>query len=274
LTSVAASPFAVAANQYRHEWCWRIWDDRDFTTPQQGVARDRELGLAVANGAPPTYRLWVNRQSIAISRQDTRLPEFADAAAAMAAAGWPVLVRETGGSAVALDPGILNLSMVLPRSLLADQPGTSLELVYSLLCQPIRQALSTLNIHSAFDSVPGAFCDGRFNLVVNGKKIAGTAQVWRGNRGGRAANGGGYVMAQAALLVDVDPQTVTEAVNRFYRLAGKPTRFASTDIISLRECISRRDQPAAPTSSLVDRIRETIFNHCERSDGEIRLNFS
>ena len=267
MTSTVVSPRAVITSPRRLDW--RVLDDHDFDTPQQGMARDAELGVEVANGGPPTFRLWVSPQSLAISRQDTRLPGFADAAEVMAATGWPVIVRETGGSAVPLGPGVLNLCLVMPRSLLAGHPGTSLELVYELLCKPIRQTLSTLNIHSIFGSVPGAFCDGRFNLVVNGKKISGTAQVWRGSRAGRAANGDGFVLAQAALLVDVDAQAVTETANRFYRLAGKPMQFASTDIVSVRECVGWRDRPGTPASGLVDRVREMIFNYCELGAGKI-----
>jgi len=272
LTTIAASPLEVITNQHRLDW--RTLDDRDFNTPQQGMARDTELGVEVAKGGPPTFRLWTNPQSLTVSRQDTRLPGFADAAEVMAATGWPVVVRETGGSALPLGPGVLNLSLVMSRSQLADHPGTSLELVYGLLCRPILQTLSTLNIHSEFGSVPGAFCDGRFNLVANGKKIAGTAQVWRGNRMKQAAIEGSYVLAQAALLVNIDAQSVTDAVNRFYRLAGRPTRFASTDVTSVQECIGTRDRLVIPASGMVNRIREMILDRCQRIDEEICQNFS
>ncbi|MGW8247439.1 MAG: lipoate--protein ligase family protein [Acidiferrobacterales bacterium] len=260
--TIIASPLAVVTNPHRVDW--RILDDREFDTPQQGMARDAELGVEVANGGPPTFRLWSNPQSLAISHQDTRLPGFADAVEVMTATGWPLVVRETGGSAVPLGQGVLNLSLVIPRSLLADYPGTSLEMIYGLLCKPIRQTLSTLNINSVFGSVPGAFCDGRFNLVAKGRKLVGTAQVWRGNRAEQTANGDGYVLAQAALLVDVDAQAVTDVVSRFYRLAGRPTQFGSTDIISVRELIGTHDRLGIPEPGLVDRIREMILDRCQR----------
>jgi len=247
---------------------WRVWDDHGFDSPQQGMARDRELGLAVAGGTPPTFRVWVSPRSLAVSRQDARLPAFYDAAAELAANGWPVIVRETGGFAVALDPGIVNLSLVIPRSLLAGIPGPSIDLVYHLLCRPIRQTLSSLNIKTGFGSVPRAFCDGRFNLVVDGKKIAGTAQAWRAGRIGQIANGDGYVLAQAALLVDSDIHRITDVVNRFYRLAGRPAQFSATELVSVRDCLGSGMRLFVPVSNQVGRVRKMLVGQCALGNRE------
>ncbi len=217
---------------------WRILDDRSFSTVQEGVTRDVDLGHAVANGAAPTFRLWENRQALVVSRHDMQLPHIARAVEHMEEAGWPVVTRETGGSAVPLGPGILNLSLVLPRSMVTGASGYSMDTVYRLLCDPIQQALATINIPTVFGSVPGAFCDGRFNLVAGGKKIAGTAQVSRANIAAKGTTREGYVLAHAALFVDIDTHKITEIVNRFYNIAGKAKRFNYQDITSVRHCIA------------------------------------
>jgi len=269
MVAVASRELAVGRMR-RDEQRWRVWNDHGFTTPQQGFVVDRELGVAVANGAQPTYRLWTSPRSLAVSRQDSHLPAFADASRSMADTGWPVIVRDTGGSAVALGPGILNLSMVLPRSLLAGLPGTAMESVYALLCGPIRQTLATLGILTSFASVPTAFCDGRFNLAVNGKKIAGTAQVWRA----LAANGGGYVLAQAALLVNVDVRKITDVVNRFYSLVDRPARFDGNSIVSVRDCLESSGGCMDPAPGLLELIREMLASYCERGDRAALADFS
>jgi len=249
-----------AGDSYHVARQWRVWNDTDLQSPQQGIARDRELGIAVANGASPTYRLWVSPPSLVVSRRDTRLPAFADASGKMTAAGWPIIVRDTGGSAVVLGPGVLNLSMVMPRSLLAGQPGTAMELVYDWLCEPVRRTLSTLGIQTAFASVPGSFCDGRFNLVVDNKKIAGTAQAWRGS----VADGDGHVLAQAALLVDIDVRRIVALVNYFYRLAGSPNQFSHAKTVSVRDCLGLDSRDKAPASNLFSLTRGLLAGHCAR----------
>lgn len=250
---------AAASNQ------WRAWDDRDFYTPLEGVARDAILGNAVANGAAPTFRFWQNRRSLAVSRQDLQLPNFASAAAQMNAAGWPVVARESGGSAIPLGPGILNISLVMPRSLVAATPGYGMDTVYHLLCEPIRQALASIELPTEFGSVPGAFCDGRFNLVAAGKKIAGTAQVWRANVAERGAAKEGYVLAHAVLFVDIDPYLITETVNRFYRLAGRAARYSANDITSVRHAIAcnQTRKHFADSNTLADRLRARMVSVVE-----------
>ncbi|MCB1385934.1 MAG: hypothetical protein KDJ80_08325 [Nitratireductor sp.] len=47
--------------------------------------------------------------------------------------------------------------------------------------------------HSA--ACPGSFCDGAWNVVVEGRKLAGTAQRWRATPAGRV------VLIHAAILI-------------------------------------------------------------------------
>ena len=217
---------------------WRLLDDGLVQSPVEAVERDLELGRAVANGAAPTFRLWECSRSLVVSRQEMQAPNIERAMTCMQQAGWPVVMRETGGSAVPLAPGVLNISMIVPRSLTTKVLGQSLEAVYRHLCEPIQQVLAAINISTRFGSVPGAFCDGRYNLVFEQKKIAGTAQAWRGNIGGSGTVSEGYVLAHAALLVDVDTAQLTGIVNRFYELTGLPRRFSDGNIVSVRQCIA------------------------------------
>ncbi len=241
---------------------WRIWDDRAFATAEEGVARDVDLGHAVAQGAGPTFRLWENHRALVVSRQDLRLPHIARAVNHMGKAGWPVVARETGGTAVAMGPGVLNLSLVLPRSLVTDVPGYTIDTVYQLLCEPIRRVLSTLGIAARFGCVPGAFCDGRFNLVARGKKIAGTAQVSHANIATNGNRKEGYVLAHASLLVDVDARSLTDVVNRFYDSAGGSARFSDRDVTSVRHCLADAGDVGHQTGvgTLTNEVRAQVLS--------------
>lgn len=241
---------------------WRIWDDRALATVEEGVARDVDLGHAVAQGVGPTFRLWENHRALVVTRQDLRLPHITRAVKHMGEAGWPVVVRETGGTAVAMGPGVLNLSLVLPRSLVVDASGYSIDMVYQLLCDPIRQALLTLGIPTRFGSVPGVFCDGRFNLVAGGKKIAGTAQVSRANIARNGNTTEGYVLAHASLLVDVDTRRLTDVVNHFYDRAGSGARFSDRDVTSVWCCLADAGDVAyqAGVETLTDEVRARVLS--------------
>lgn len=259
---------AVPGTSFAETDCWQIWDDRGFTTAEEGIARDIDLGLAVAHDAAPTFRLWENHPALVVSRHDMRLPYMAKAAEHMRNAGWPVLTRETGGSAVAMGPGVLNVSLVLPRSLVTSAAGYAMDMVYHLLCEPIRLALLTLDIPTRFGNVPGAFCDGRFNLVAGGKKIAGTAQASRANIAASANNREGYVLAHAALLVDSDTRRLTDIVNRFYYIAGSATRFSDRDVTSVRHCLAGTGDHGDRTGveTLTDNVRALILSRIRSAE--------
>lgn len=213
---------------------WRIWDDRAAGDAAGRLARDAELLEAVRAGrAEPTARIWECGRCVAVSRADRRLPHFERAAEVLAAEGWPVLVRESGGAAVPQAPGILCLS-------LAFRPERStLESSYALLCEMVARALGALGVEASIGNVPGSFCDGRFDVAVDGRKIAGTAQRWRARPGSVR----GAILAHALVLVDVDRAAATRAVNRFYALAGDGRRTEPEAMVTLREALAARGAP-------------------------------
>ncbi len=219
---------------------WRLWDDREIGGPLARVAGDDTLGEAVASGAsPPAIRLWENEQALVISRRERRLPRYAAAARATADAGWPVVPRQSGGDAVPHGPGILLFSLVLPRN---EELRFPIEAVYRALVDPLQAALEALGIETEFGEAPGSFCDGRFNLLHRGRKLAGTAQRWRGGLAGVGA-GRGYVLAHALVLVEPDLVAATTALNRFYEVAGSERRIDPAAATTLRDCLGEAGLP-------------------------------
>jgi len=134
----------------------------------------------------------------------------------------PLLVRDSGGTAVLQGPGIVTLSLVhAPCSRNLDESYGSLRAVAAA-------AFAPWGIEIGFGAVDGAFCDGKHNLVVHGRKFAGTAQRRQSRRFTAA-------LAHAVLLIDVDVQAMTRGINRFYSLAGATQRFSPDGCFSLRE---------------------------------------
>lgn len=167
--------------------------------------------------------------------RESRMNNFEAACEELLAQNWPTVVRCTGGSCVPQGPGVLNLSVIHPKV-----RGWSLEDGYQLLCDFLQYFLASYGLATSTGEVPGSFCDGRFNLQINGKKLVGTAQRWAGGSRENAA-----VLAHACLLVDMDLVEATEKINRLYRLCGHSQQFIPEKCTTLRDCLGVDNQQSS-----------------------------
>lgn len=165
------------------------------------------LKIAQASAGTQQCLIWSSSPGLAVARRDTRLPSFDIACQVMAGKGFPVAIRDSGGSAVVQSPGIVNLTMV---SSLSSDCERNFSSVYDRLTAPILETLRTMDIPATLGSVHGAYCDGEFNIVAFGKKIAGTAQ--------RRVRGA--ILSHACINLAADDNEVSASINTFYRLAG------------------------------------------------------
>ncbi len=240
---------------------WDVWDDRDVADIDARLGADTALLGGVLDGSrPATARVWQAGRGIAVTRAESRLPGFDAARAASEAAGWPVVVRESGGGAVPHDEGVLCLSLAF-----APPSRLSLEAAYAVLAEPLRAALRTFDVTVSTGAVAGAFCDGRFNLAAGGRKIVGTAQRWRG-RPGSGAPDRGAVLAHALWLVDLDLADATAVLNRFQARAGSDARFAAEACTTLRAELARRGDPRAGAAPevLIASARQALLEALRR----------
>ncbi|TVR63358.1 MAG: lipoate--protein ligase family protein [Gemmatimonadales bacterium] len=248
---------------------WRVVrEDGLPQDPEAGMAGDeRQAGTVTGDGSGPTpspvYRIWRNRRCLVATRRETRLPRFQEAAAASAARGWPVVTRISGGTMVPHLPESLHLSLLLPR-LQGREPGT--DEIYRFLAEPVREALGVLGVESEYGMVPRSFCDGRFNLVAAGKKLAGTSQRWTGGLPGHPVRPG-FVLAHLTLFVAGDMHQATRAVNQFLGEAvesgGRPGSFDPGAAVTVAELLGPKPKPPeakAPWESadLLRRVEEAM----------------
>ncbi|WAH38099.1 lipoate--protein ligase family protein [Alicyclobacillus dauci] len=183
----------------------------------------------------PTVRLWRHApvQGLVVSKRDVAGDQGQLAMESMAKTGWPIIVRPTGGTAVPHGSGVLNLSMLFPRR--AEKATT--DAFYRLLCQPMIDWLKSMGMNATTGALPGSYCDGNYNVLVDGKKLVGTAQAWRGGLAGTASRHPGYVLAHACIMVDVDLAQATDAINRFYSEVGDPYRVDASTSTTLRHLV-------------------------------------
>lgn len=202
---------------------------------EAGLYAERELLAQVQRGEGDCgLLLWRPRAAaLVIPRKFERLSGFAAACALCEARGWPVALRDSGGEPVPQSPAVLNVALVY-----AVPPGekevTRLETAYLRLCQPFSAWLAAQGLTPGLGEVAGAFCDGRYNITLRERKLAGTAQRWRR----RLADGRNLVLAHAAVLMDNQRATMVELVNAFYAACGLDDRCRATSHVALAECLA------------------------------------
>lgn len=217
-------------------------------TPDQILDEEQRWLRDCARDGLARAHLWQAPQSLIVTRKDMRLPRYQAACEQLAAEGWPVHVRDSGGTAVPHGAGILNLSLLLPRT------TTDLAHYYWLLGAPLLTLLAEFGLEGSYDFVPGSFCDGQYNLVIGGRKITGTAQRWLAP--GQDHNGA--VLAQAMLLVAGDVDEGTRMASRFYELAGGELRFAPGTSTTLAQQIHWRGSEEALVDSVQGRLARLL----------------
>lgn len=183
---------------------------------QRAVDGDIAHGSALKDGAM-LIRLWRNARCLVASRGQAARADFATARAVSEAAGWPVVIRRSGGTAVVHRPGILNIS------LLSAQPrdgGLSVNGDYAMLLGLLRAMLAEIGIRCDQGDVPGAHCDGRFNLRWQGRKLAGTAG-WVARPNGRSVR-----IFHASLQVSGAIEEDLAAIRRFEAALGQAKAYS------------------------------------------------
>lgn len=234
---------------------WRLIDEPISADPLEGLQRDTALLKEVAAGKRgATARIWENPHSLVVTRRETRFPTFKEAQAQLGEEGWPVLVRESGGTAVPHEAGIVHFSLMFRQDKLFQ---FSMDAVYEALCEPLQMALDALGLESGYGEVKGSYCDGKYNLVVDGLKITGTAQRIIGAKKSEDGVQRSAVLAQSMLMVESDPIAGTDVVNRFYQLAGSDRQFDPLVSTSVQQRLGERAADLAP-GKLTLQVREQL----------------
>ena len=122
-----------------------------------------------------TALLWSSYPYVAVTRPETRLPGFGAAARAAEEAGFPVLIRNSGGGAVAANEGSISFSLTLPVKDLRH----GLYERYTDGSGIVVAALGRLGVEAEAGEVEAEFCPGTYSIRAGGPqgiKVAGLAQ--------------------------------------------------------------------------------------------------
>ncbi|WP_151735753.1 lipoate--protein ligase family protein [Paenibacillus tengchongensis] len=138
---------------------------------EETLCRDVGAGLI-----PAGLHVWSHPGGVALGLRDSKLPGAAAAMADLERRGLRTAVRHSGGAAVPLDAGIVNVSLVLPK------PAGKLDFHddFRLLASLIRDAVAVSHPQAAAliraGEIAGSYCPGDFDLAVGGRKFCGIAQ--------------------------------------------------------------------------------------------------
>lgn len=202
---------------------WRVIDQSSLG-PQfqalQSFAMDDTLCTTVGSGlSPATVRSWVHHNTIVLGIQDTRLPFLQEGVSFLQGQGWNVIVRNSGGLAVVLDEGVLNISLILRE---ADK-SIDINLGYDAMLGLIQEMLHEYNAVIEAREIVGSYCPGSYDLSIDGKKFAGISQ--RRIRGG--------IAVQIYLCATGNGSNRAALIRDFYQLAlkGEQTKFVYPVIV-------------------------------------------
>lgn len=227
-------------------------------------AIDDTLALSVGNGeSAPTIRLWVHQNTVVLGIPDARLPFIEEGVGLLSQRGYHAVVRNSGGLAVALDEGVLNISLVLP-----DVKNLSIHVCYEAMVSFIQYMLADLTDKIEAYEIVGSYCPGDYDLSINGKKFAGISQR-------RVKDG-----AAIQIYLDVEGHGKERAalIRDFYEvgLKGVETNFTFPEVIpetmaSLSELLPRKitmDEMKQRVHSTLKELSENIVT-AEFSDHEL-----
>lgn len=184
------------------------------------VAAEPETGIA---------RTWVHNKTVVLGIQDSRLPYINDGINFLTEQGYEVIVRNSGGLAVVLDPGIFNLSLIVK-----EDKGFTIDRGYDLMVAMTRLLLHELADEIVDGEIKESYCPGRYDLSVGGLKFAGISQ--RRLRGGVAVQiylavcGSGS--KRAALIRDFYEKGAKGAPTKFEYPNIQPAKMASLEELS------------------------------------------
>lgn len=201
---------------------WRLIEESISTHGRSALesfaADDTLCHLVGQQMSAPTVRTWVHDETVVLGIQDHRLPHIGEAMAHLEKEGYQSIVRNSGGLAVVLDRGVLNVSIIL------SEKDTSIDIStgYDIMVAFIRLLFPEAGDRIKAYEIVGSYCPGSYDLSIDGKKFAGISQR-------RLRQG---IAVQIYLCVEGSGAKRAELIRDMYEigLQGEETKFAYPSI--------------------------------------------
>jgi octanoyl-[GcvH]:protein N-octanoyltransferase len=190
----------------------------------------------VGAGAKPIVHLWRHPGAMVVGLRDRRLPNAEAAMTRLRLAGLETVVRNSGGAAVPLDLGVVNLSIILPN------PDNNIHFRddFKIMVELIRESLAPWTDMGAVahGEVLGAYCPGDYDLSIGGRKFCGIAQ----RRQTKA------FVVQAFIVVEGSGEERAALARRFYDEAAGGTNAAGYPLVRPGSMASLQELAGVPSA--------------------------
>ena len=205
-------------------------------SPEIALALEKDMLESVTiREADFQFSIWQTTQCLVAPKSLGRNVNFEAAQTSLQEQSWPIFLRDTGGDITPQGQGILNVSLAY----LAPKNKLSIKQVYIDFCTPILSLLKDFELDAYCSSVPNSFCDGAFNIVIGGKKLAGTAQRWKQikDKSGQVHKA---IFIHALILINTDIEASCSTINQLYQICDIESSVNADVHINLESIIDQQ----------------------------------
>lgn len=135
-------------------------------------AWEEVLCKQVGQGHPPVAHLWRHENALVIGLRDRRLKGASGVLQSYESRGIRTCVRPSGGAAVKLTPGVINVSLIMPNT----DRVINIHEDFKKMVSYIQEALLPWEAVAKAGEIEGAFCPGDYDVSIAGRKFCGIAQ--------------------------------------------------------------------------------------------------
>jgi octanoyl-[GcvH]:protein N-octanoyltransferase len=197
-------------------------------------------------------RTWVHEASVVLGIQDHRLPYVQQGMELLESRGYHPIVRNSGGLAVVLDEGILNISIVLSE----QKESLSINDGYDVMVDLVKGLFPEVAEKIEAYEIVGSYCPGSYDLSIGGKKFAGISQR-------RLRQG---VAVQIYLCIEGSGSQRAALIRDFYEesLQQEETKFAYPQIVpEVMASLSELIDPHLTVEAVVIRLQQLLNQSAE-----------
>ncbi|WP_274365986.1 lipoate--protein ligase family protein [Paenibacillus thermotolerans] len=137
-------------------------------------AYEELLARSVGEGLLPgrLVHIWSHERAFVLGLRDSRLPHAAEAMDWLEREGYRVMVRNSGGAAVPLDLGVINVTLIQAGA----RGALDINGDFQAMAEWLRNSLEPLGVRFEAGEIAGAYCPGEYDLSIGGRKFCGIAQ--------------------------------------------------------------------------------------------------